>query len=168
MFVIKKSQLNPHENQSKEFEFENSGMVIKFRPATHPHFQKVNGLIQQHQKPQKDEQGEQLEPLPKLDKNAIAQLNDDELSHTEAIIYAVGEYLIADWNITVDDDGVQEKLPPSGDNLLAFISSISEPDVFMTWCFECVGKISQEIQEQAIELKKKPSKDGSGNKATKT
>lgn len=181
-FIIQKSKLNPHANHSKEFEFENSGMTIKFRPATHPHFQKVHALIQKYNKDGQSEQDEQpvqdgqfeqdeqpeQEPLPKLDKNTITQVNDDELSPTEAIIYAVGEYLIVDWNITIDDDGVQEKLTPSGDNLLALISSISEPDVFIAWCFECVGAISTEVQQNIIELKKKPSKGGSGSKTTKT
>ena len=169
-FIIQKSKLNPHTSHSKEFEFENSGMTIKFRPATHPHFQKVHALIQEYNKDGQSEQDEQnkQDPLPKLDKNIITQINDDELSPTEAIIYAVGEYLVDDWNITIDDDGIQEKLPPSGDNLLALISSITEPDVFIAWCFECVGAISKELQQNAIELKKKPSKGGNGSKTTKT
>ena len=162
-FIIQKNKLNPHASHSQEFEFENSGMTIKFRPATHPQFQKVYALIQNFEHERKQEAD-----VPKLGKNAIKQFNDDELSPAEATIYAVGEHLIADWNITIDDDGTQEKLPPSGDNLLALMGSISEPDVFITWCFECVGKISQELQQNAIELKKKPSKGGNGSKTTKT
>lgn len=161
MFIIKKNQLSLHENHSKEFTLDGTDITIKFRPASNPNFRKVNNLIAQYKEKAQENQAI-------LDKNAIKNLDADSLDEYEAILYAIGEYLIEDWNIVIDDEGKQEKLTPSGDNLMALIGGVSEPNLLVEWCFECMGKISQEIQEQAIELKKKPSKDGSGNKATKT
>lgn len=160
-FIIKKNQLNPHASHSKEFEFGNTGITVKFRPVSHPNFQRVNSLISDYQKNQN------ATPALEISKDAIRHLNADGLSPHEAMIYAVGECLIEDWNITVDDDGKQEKLPPNGDNLLALLGSIDNPDEFVVWCFECVGKLSQELTQLALDIKKKPSKDGSGSKTTK-
>lgn len=66
---------------------------------------------------------EQEQDTP-LTADVIAKMNDDELNINEAMGYAIGEHLIADWDVVLDDDGSQDKLPITGENFIKLIACL--------------------------------------------
>ncbi|WP_019518985.1 hypothetical protein [Faucicola boevrei] len=81
----------------------------------------------------------------------------------EALLFAVGEHLVADWNVK-DEHG--EKLPINGDNFVLLTANVDDPMAFFYWCMECSGQIAKEVAEQNDITKKKPSKGGNGKTST--
>ena len=147
-FILKKTDLTElHKETTKEFAY-NDDLKISFKSLANPKFQRAYGII-----------GQKSGIDTPLNAKTIANINDDELTVDEALLFAVGEHLVHDWNVE-DENG--EKLPINGDNFVLLTANVDDPMAFFYWCMECSGQIAKEITEQAQHTKKKPSKGGSG------
>lgn len=147
-FILKKNDLTQlHKEATKEFSF-NDDLKISFKSLANPKFQRAYGIISQ--KTGID--------VP-LNADTIANINEDELTADEALLFAVGEHLVADWTVE-DENG--EKLPINGDNFVLLTANVDDPMAFFYWCMECSGQIAKDIAKQNDITKKKPSKGGNG------
>lgn len=159
-FTIKKSDIsNKHKTATKEFTHEN-GLKVTFKSVDNPAFQKACALISAANR--KDETTE-------LTLNAISKdaISDDVLTADEAFGYAIGEHLIAEWDLTQEnDDGSVETLEPTGANFAALIGALDEPVTFVMWCMDCAKQVADDVGQAQTDTKKKPLKDGSGKKTT--
>lgn len=151
-FILKKNDLTQlHKEATKEFSFDNE-LKISFKSLANPKFQRAYGIIQQ-----------KTGIDTPLNADTIANINDDELTADEALLFAVGEHLIHDWNVE-NEHG--EKLPINGDNFVLLTANVDDPMAFFSWCMACAGEIAQEVAEQNDITKKKPSKGGNGKTST--
>lgn len=159
-FIIKKEikkELNrQHQEATQEFTHEPTGIVITFRSSANQGFQRAFQVIV----------GKHRDMV--LTAQTIANFDGDELTADEAFNYAIGEHLIADWNVMNDTDGNTEKLPITGENFAILLSNLDYPEAFTEWCLECAKTIAENIKKQVQDTVKKPSKGGNGNKTTKT
>ncbi|WP_394262154.1 hypothetical protein [Moraxella boevrei] len=147
-FIIKKHDLSKlHKEATKEFSF-NDDLKISFKSLANPKFQRAYGIIQQ-----------KIGIDVPLNADTIANINDDELTADEALLFAVGEHLIHDWTVE-DEHG--EKLPINGDNFVLLTANVDDSMAFFSWCMACAGEIAQEVAKQNDITKKKPSKGGNG------
>lgn len=147
-FILKKNDLTQlHKQTTQEFSF-NDELKITFKSLANPKFQRAYGIISQKSGIDSP-----------LNADTIANINDDELTADEALLFAVGEHLVADWTVE-DENG--EKLPINGDNFVLLTASVGEPMAFFNWCMECSGQIAKDIAKQNDITKKKPSKGGNG------
>ena len=147
-FILKKTDLTElHKETTKEFAY-NDDLKISFKSLANPKFQRAYGIISQ----------KSGIDTP-LNADTIANINDDELTVDEALLFAVGSHLVADWNVE-NENG--EKLPINGDNFVLLTANVDDPMAFFSWCMACAGEIAKEISEQNDITKKKPSKGGSG------
>lgn len=151
-FILKKNDLtNLHKQTTQEFSF-NDALKITFKSLANPKFQRAYGIISQKSGIDSP-----------LNADTIANINDDELTADEALLFAVGEHLIHDWNVE-DEHG--EKLPINGDNFVLLTANVDDPMAFFYWCMECSGQIAKDIAKQNDITKKKPSKGGNGKTST--
>ena len=159
-FTIKKNDIsNKHKTATKEFTHTN-GLNVTFKSVANPAFQKAYALISASNR--KDETTE-------LTLNAISKdaISDDVLTADEAFGYAIGEHLIAEWDLTQErEDGSVEALEPNGANFAALIGAIDEPMAFVMWCMDCAKQVAEDVAQVKADTKKKPLKDGSGKKTT--
>lgn len=147
-FILKKTDLTElHKETTKEFAY-NDDLKISFKSLANPKFQRAYGIINQ----------KSATDTP-LNAQTIGDIDDDELTPDEALLFAVGSHLVADWNVE-NENG--EKLPINGENFTLLSVNVDDPMAFFYWCMECSGQIAKEIAEQAQHTKKKPSKGGSG------
>lgn len=153
-FVLKQKELK--QDGSKEFTYEAMGLKVTFKPFSSPAFQKAYSFIQS--KIATDSR--QTLTADSVSKQAIG---DDSLTYDEALVIAVGEHLIADWDV-VDESG--EKLPVTGKNLLLVTEQADEPIEFLQWCMESAVDVAKSQAQQATETKKKPSPVTNGKKTT--
>ena len=153
-FVLKKSLLEKNATATKTFTHEETGLQVTLRPIDNPDFKKAASVIGY-------KQVESDAPL----KQALSKENihKDMLTFDEAWAFAFGEHIITDWNV---EDEAGEPVPVGGDNFIAVIASLSNVNL-LEWCSVKSRELSQELKEQAKEIKKKPSKDGDGSKTTK-
>lgn len=177
-FIIKKSDLT--QETAKEYTHEETGIAIKFRSVTNPKFQRAFRLIyarndelkleeqQDEQEQQEPKQEPKIEAVP-LTAESLSNVDTSELTVDEALAYAMGEHLIGDWNIMLEDDaGEPEKLTVSGENFLGVFRNLDNAGEFLTWCMESANQATESIKKQVNAIVKKPSNAGSGSKATKT
>lgn len=151
-FILKKNDLTQlHKEATKEFSF-NDDLKISFKSLANPKFQRAYGIISQKSGIDSP-----------LNADTIANINDDELTADEALLFAVGEHLIHDWNVE-DENG--EKLPINGENFTLLSVNVDDPMAFFYWCMECSGQIAKDIAKQNDITKKKPSKGGNGKTST--
>lgn len=151
-FILKKNDLtNLHKQTTQEFSF-NDELKITFKSLANPKFQRAYGIISQKSGIDSP-----------LNADTIANINDDELTADEALLFAVGEHLIHDWNVE-DENG--EKLPINGENFTLLSVNVDDPMAFFYWCMECSGQIAKDIAKQNDITKKKPSKGGNGKTST--
>ena len=151
-FILKKTDLTElHKETTKEFAY-NDDLKISFKSLANPKFQRAYGIINQ----------KSATDTP-LNAQTIGDIDDDELTPDEALLFAVGSHLVADWNVE-NENG--EKLPINGENFTLLSASVDDPMAFFHWCLECSGQIAKQIAEQAQHTKKKPSKGGSGKSDT--
>lgn len=147
-FILKKNDLtNLHKQTTQEFSF-NDALKITFKSLANPKFQRAYGIISQKSGIDSP-----------LNADTIANINDDELTADEALLFAVGEHLVSDWNVE-DENG--EKLPINGENFTLLSVNVDDPMAFFYWCMECSGQIAKDIAKQNDITKKKPSKGGNG------
>lgn len=155
-FIIKKELNRQHQEATQDFTHEPTGIVITFRSSANQGFQRAFQVIA----------GKHREDVV-LTAQTIANFDGDELTADEAFGYAIGEHLIADWNVMNDTDGNTEKLPITGENFAILLSNLDNPMAFTQWCLECASTIAENIKKQVQDTVKKPSKGGNGNKITK-
>lgn len=177
-FIIKKSDLT--QETAKEYTHEETGIAIKFRSVTNPKFQRAFRLIYSRNdelklEEQQDEQEQQQELNQELKMEAVlltaenlSNVDTSELTVDEALAYVVGEHLIGDWNIMLEDEGEPEKLAVSGENFLGVFRNLDNAGEFLTWCMESANQATESIKKQVNAVVKKPSNAGNGSKATKT
>lgn len=177
-FIIKKSDLT--QETAKEYTHEETGIAIKFRSVTNPKFQRAFRLIYSRNdelklEEQQDEQEQQQELNQELKMEAVlltaenlSNVDTSELTVDEALAYVVGEHLIGDWNIMLEDEGEPEKLAVSGENFLGVFRNLDNAGGFLTWCMESANQATESIKKQVNAVVKKPSNAGNGSKATKT
>ena len=183
-FIIKKSDLT--QETAKEYTHEETGIAIKFRSVTNPKFQRAFRLIysrndelkleeQQDEQEQQQELNQELKQDPTLKMEAVlltaenlSNVDTSELTVDEALAYVVGEHLIGDWNIMLEDEGEPEKLAVSGENFLGVFRNLDNAGEFLTWCMESANQATESIKKQVNAVVKKPSNAGNGSKATKT
>lgn len=99
-----------------------------------------------------------------LTMDALKNINN-RLSSFDSQLFAVGEYLIKDWDVT-DSDG--NDIEPSGEVFLQVCNSIEDNEElldFINSVFELIPEMAKEYAEKVGNIKKKPSK--SGNTAQK-
>ena len=102
----------------------------------------------------------------KVTKDALSRdsFDENELSTGEAMLYLIGEYLIAEWDVETADG---EIAPINGDNFTALCASVGDDKEnieFATHIFEQFQEMSKEFAAQADSAKKKPSRYGTGRK----
>ena len=175
-FIIKKSDLT--QETAKEYTHEETGIAIKFRSVTNPKFQRAFRLIYARNdelklEEQQDEQEQQQERELKMEAvlltaENLSNVDTSELTVDEALAYVVGEHLIGDWNIMLEDEGEPEKLAVSGENFLGVFRNLDNASEFLTWCMESANQATESIKKQVNAVVKKPSNAGNGSKATKT
>ena len=157
-FVLKhKDIVSPNKTASKEFTHD-SGLTISFKSFLTPSFQRAYGLITA----KIDADNRQNLTFDSLSKDAF---NDDTLTYDEALIVAVGEHLISDWNV-VDEEG--NKLEVTGKNLLLLLNQIDNPSQFVQWCMDCTSELAKSLADELAYTKKKSSNVGNGKKTTQT
>lgn len=156
-YIIKKQDLADDKDFTSTFTHDKTGIRVTFYSALKPAFLRTHALIMAKK--------EQEQDTP-LTANVIAKMNDDELNINEAMGYAIGEHLIADWDVMMDDDGRQEKLPITGENFVKLLSNLPNGFEFSIWCLECSEKTAQNAKQKATDLAKKPSKGSNGSKTT--
>ena len=158
-FIIKKQDLADNKDFTRTFTHDETGITATVYSAVKPSFLRTHALIMAKK--------EQEQDMP-LTAEVIANISDDELNINEAMGYAIGEHLIADWDVMIDDDGKQEKLPITGENFVKLLSSLPNGFEFSIWRLECSENTAQNAKQKANDLVKKPSKGGGGSKTTKT
>ncbi|MCG7412834.1 hypothetical protein MHK07_10050 [Moraxella nonliquefaciens] len=158
-YIIKKQDLADDKDFTSTFTHDETGITVTFYSAVKPAFLRTHALIMAKR--------EQEQDTP-LTAEVIANISDDELNINEAMGYAIGEHLIADWDVMMDDDGRQEKLPITGENFVKLLSNLPNGFEFSIWCLECSEKTAQSAKQKATDLAKKPSKGSNGSKTTKT
>ena len=156
-YIIKKQDLADDKDFTSTFTHDETGIRVTFYSALKPAFLRTHALIMAKK--------EQEQDTP-LTADVIAKMNDDELNINEAMGYAIGEHLIADWDVMMDDDGRQEKLPITGENFVKLLSNLPNGFEFSIWCLECSEKTAQSAKQKAAQLAKKPSKGSNGSKTT--
>lgn len=156
-YIIKKQDLADDKDFTSTFTHDKTGIRVTFYSALKPAFLRTHALIMAKK--------EQEQDTP-LTADVIAKMNDDELNINEAMGYAIGEHLIADWDVMMDDDGRQEKLPITGENFVKLLSNLPNGFEFSIWCLECSEKTAQSAKQKATDLAKKPSKGSNGSKTT--
>ena len=115
-FILKKTDLTElHKETTKEFAY-NDDLKISFKSLANPKFQRAYGII-----------GQKSGIDTPLNAKTIANINDDELTVDEALLFAVGEHLVADWNVENEN----------GEKLLSMVKILhSYRQVLMTlWHF---------------------------------
>ncbi|MDO4896330.1 MAG: hypothetical protein Q3971_03110 [Moraxella sp.] len=150
-FIIKKDIIKQHQETTQEFTHQETGFVASFRSISHKDFQRAWAVVAQNTN------------YTALSMANIKDVNHDELTQDEALGYAIGEHLIADWNVE-DENG---KLDITGDNFSMVLASVDDHKGLVLWCLGCAEEVAKTIRKQATELAKKPSKGGDGNKTTK-
>ena len=158
-YIIKKQDLADDKDFTSTFTHDKTGIRVTFYSALKPAFLRTHALIMAKK--------EQEQDTP-LTADVIAKMNDDELNINEAMGYAIGEHLIADWDVVLDDDGSQDKLPITGENFIKLIACLPDGFEFSIWCLECSEKTARNAKQKATDLVKKPSKGSNGSKTTKT
>lgn len=158
-YIIKKQDLADNKDFTSTFTHDETGITVTFYSAVKPAFLRTHALIMAKR--------EQEQDTP-LTAEVIANISDDELNINEAMGYAIGEHLIADWDVVLDDDGSQDKLPITGENFIKLIACLPDGFEFCIWCLECSEKTAQNANQKAAQLVKKPSKGSNGSKTTKT
>lgn len=156
-YIIKKQDLADDKDFTSTFTHDKTGIRVTFYSAVKPAFLRTHALIMAKR--------EQEQDTP-LTAEVIANISDDELNINEAMGYAIGEHLIADWDVMMDDDGSQEKLPITGENFIKLIACLPDGFEFSIWCLECSEKTAQNAKQKATDLAKKPSKGSNGSKTT--
>lgn len=156
-YIIKKQDLADDKDFTSTFTHDKTGIRVTFYSALKPAFLRTHALIMAKK--------EQEQDTP-LTADVIAKMNDNELNINEAMGYAIGEHLIADWDVMMDDDGRQEKLPITGENFVKLLSNLPNGFEFSIWCLECSEKTAQSAKQKATDLAKKPSKGSNGSKTT--
>lgn len=155
-FVLKQKDItNPNKTASKEFTHD-SGLTVTFKSFLNPSFQKAYALITS--KIHSDNNQELT--IDTLSKQAC---NDDSLTYDEALIIAIGEHLIVDWDL-IDEKG--DKLAVTGKNLMLLLNQIDNPSEFIQWCMDCTSQVAKSIADDLKATKKKPSSVTSGKKTT--
>lgn len=89
-YIIKKQDLADDKDFTSTFTHDKTGIRVTFYSALKPAFLRTHALIMAKK--------EQEQDTP-LTADVIAKMNDDELNINEAMGYAIGEHLIADWDV---------------------------------------------------------------------
>lgn len=153
-FVVKKNiakELN--KTKSQEFTHE-SGLKVTLKSFFNPTFQKAYEVIMRKSA---------AEANKTLTLEAVDDINDDTLTPDEAMVYAVGNYLVEDWD-AVDESG--EKLEVNGENFQLLVGSMDDPAQFFKWVMKQSQEVTKAIADEIDDTKKKQSKDGAGKKST--
>lgn len=133
-FILKKNDLTQlHKQTTQEFSF-NDELKITFKSLANPKFQRAYGIISQKSGIDSP-----------LNADTIANINDDELTADEALLFAVGEHLVADWTVE-DENG--EKLPINGDNFVLLTANVDDSMAFFHGVWRVQGEIAQEVAKQ--------------------
>ncbi|MDZ5288566.1 hypothetical protein [Helicobacter pylori] len=155
-FVLKhKDIVNPNKTASKEFTHD-SGLTVSFKSFLTPSFQRAYSLITAKM----NAETSQSLTIESISKQAF---NDDTLSFDQALVVAIGEHLIADWNV-VDENG--DKLPVTGKNLLLLLNQVDSASEIVQWCMDCTSDLAKSLADDLLYTKKKSSNVGNGKKST--
>lgn len=154
-FVLKEIDFtDPNKTATREF-VHSSGLKFSFKSFLNPSFQKLYALITS--KMEEDKKQELT-----LNNLVNQTFSDDELTYDEALVIAVGKYLIADWNVPNEKGGIAEI---NGINMMRLVVQLQDPS-FVVWCIEKSSEVAKSIAEDLAATKKKSSSVTNGKKTT--
>ena len=160
-FIINKQNLNKNDDDAtKEYTYGDTGIVVKVYPETRPNYRKAAEVI-----------GQTVARInnskPVITASDLSGFTDEQMTLGEAYAYSIGEHLLSDWNVLIEENGENKPLEPNGANLIMVGNQLGGVDTFALWVYACSQDFAKERNEEIVALKKKQSKDGDGKQITK-